>query len=48
MFIFDYVVINDQFEAALTELKSIIVAKRQTLSHQQARYGDTINDLISE
>lgn len=45
---FDYVVINDQFEAALTELKSIIVAKRQTLSRQQARYGDTISDLISE
>lgn len=45
---FDYVVINDQFEAALTELKSIIVAKRQTLDRQQARYGDTISDLISE
>ncbi|WP_296405129.1 guanylate kinase [Psychrobacter sp.] len=45
---FDYVVINDQFEAALTELKSIIVAKRQTLARQQARYGDTIKDLITE
>ena len=45
---FDYVIINDQFEAALSELKSIIVAKRQTLARQQARYADTINDLISE
>ena len=45
---FDYVIINDQFEAALSELKSIIVAKRQTQARQQARYADTINDLISE
>lgn len=45
---FDYVVINDQFEAALTELKSIIVAKRQTLSRQQSRYGETIADLIKD
>lgn len=45
---FDYLVINDQFETALSELKSIIVAKRQTLARQQARYGDTIKDLIQE
>lgn len=45
---FDYVVINDQFETALTELKSIIVAKRQTLTRQQARYNDTIAELLKE
>lgn len=45
---FDYVVINDQFEAALTELKSIIVAKRQTLARQQARYSETIADLMKD
>lgn len=44
---FDYVVINDHFEVALSELKSIIVAKRQTLERQQARYSETIADLTT-
>ncbi len=43
---FEYVVINDQFEAALAELKAIIVAKRQTIERQQIRYGDTITELL--
>lgn len=45
---FDYVVINDHFEAALYELKSIIVAKRQTLARQQDRYQQTISALMSD
>ncbi|PNK60188.1 guanylate kinase [Psychrobacter sp. FDAARGOS_221] len=45
---FDYVVINDHFEAALSELKAIIVAKRQTTERQKARYGETIADLIKD
>lgn len=44
----DYVVINDHFELALAELKAIIVANRQTLKRQQARYSDTIEKLLSE
>lgn len=43
----DYVVINDNFEVALTELKAIIVADRQTLKRQQQRYNRTITNLLS-
>ncbi|WP_230657238.1 guanylate kinase [Psychrobacter sp. I-STPA10] len=45
---FDYVVINDNFDVALTELKSIIIAKRQTLARQQQRHATTISSLLSE
>lgn len=45
---FDYVVINDHFEAALYELKSIIVAKRQTIERQQQRYESTIIGLMND
>lgn len=44
---FDYVIINDSFEVALTELKAIIVADRQTLNRQQQRYQRTITNLLS-
>lgn len=44
---FDYVIINDNFEVALTELKAIIVADRQTLARQQQRYRRTIATLLS-
>lgn len=44
---FDFVIINDNFEVALTELKAIIVADRQTLSRQQQRYHRTITNLLS-
>ena len=44
----DYVVINDNFEVALTELKAIIVADRQTLSRQQSRYQTTIATLLQK
>ena len=43
---FDFVIINDNFEVALTELKAIIVADRQTLSRQQQRYHRTITNLL--
>lgn len=45
---FDYLVINDHFEAALYELKSIIVAKRQTVACQQLRYESTIASLMND
>ncbi len=44
---FDFVVINDNFEVALTELKAIIVADRQTLKRQQQRYQRTISTLLA-
>lgn len=42
----DYVVVNDNFEVALTELKAIIVADRQSLTRQQSRYRRTIAALL--
>ena len=44
----DFVIINDNFEVALTELKAIIVADRQTLRRQQQRYHRTISNLLNE
>ena len=44
---FDYVIINDSFEVALTELKAIIVADRHTLHRQQQRYHRTITNLLN-
>ena len=44
---FDYVIINDSFEVALTDLKAIIVADRQTLHRQQQRYHRTITNLLN-
>ena len=43
----DFVIINDNFEVALTELKAIIVADRQTLARQQQRYHRTISNLLN-
>lgn len=44
---FDFVIINDNFEVALTELKAIIVADRQTLKRQQRRHQRTITTLLA-
>lgn len=44
---FDYVVINDDFEIALSELKAIITANRQKLSKQQHNNADLIASLLS-
>lgn len=43
---FDFVIINDNFEVALTELKAIIVADRQTLSRQQRHHRRIIKALL--
>lgn len=45
---FDYIVINDDFNAAYEELKAIIIANRQTLKKQQSTHGDLINNLITD
>lgn len=45
---FEYVVINDNFEIALAELKSIIISQRLTLDKQQTRHHDKIMALLNE
>ncbi|WII94831.1 guanylate kinase [Moraxella haemolytica] len=45
---FDYVVINDDFNQALTDLQSIITANRLTLAKQQSRHHTLISSLLSQ
>ncbi|GAA5524699.1 guanylate kinase [Microbulbifer aestuariivivens] len=42
----DYLVINDDFQAALRELQSIVVAQRQRLQRQQLRHGPLLQALL--
>ena len=42
----DYLVINDNFDEALAELRAVIAAQRQRLVHQQERYGDLLQALL--
>ncbi len=44
---FDYVVVNDQFDQALAELKSIVTAQRLTRFAQQSRLADTLAGLLA-
>ena len=44
---FDYIVVNDVFEQALLELKSIIIANRLTQDRQQQNLKDLIAALLS-
>lgn len=45
---FDYIVINDNFDVALAELKAIILANRLTLAKQQERHEKRILELLAE
>lgn len=42
----DYLVINDVFETALTELQAIIVAQRLRIERQQATHRELLMDLL--
>lgn len=42
---FDYVIVNDVFEQALLELKSIVVASRCRFVKQMARHGDQMKKI---
>ncbi len=42
-----WIVINDDFEQALTELKSILVAQRLKAPLQQKKYASLLSDLLS-
>ena len=44
---FDYLVINDQFETALTELRAIMIAQRQRRTAQLERHLDLFHILLS-
>jgi len=44
---FDYVVINDVFDNAVQQLKSIFQANRNTLLKQQQKNQDLLNELVS-
>jgi guanylate kinase len=43
----DYLVVNDVFETALLELRSIVVAGRQRLASQQLRHRELLTELLS-
>lgn len=45
---YDYIVINDDFEVALTELKAILAGNRLTLARQQAVYQPLLAALLSD
>lgn len=44
---YDYLIINDDFNTALTELKSIIVATRLNIDQQQHRLSALLSDLLA-
>ena len=44
---YDYVVVNDNFEEALVDLKSIFHSERLKMANQSNRYEDMISDLLS-
>ncbi len=43
---YDYLVVNDEFEQALMELKSIVVCQRLTLEKQQERQAALLKNLL--
>lgn len=43
----DYVIVNDDFQTALAELRAIFVAERLHLDRQQLRHADLLRDLLS-
>ncbi|WGE48962.1 guanylate kinase [Actinobacillus equuli] len=45
---FDYVIVNDDFQTALGELKSILTAERLKLETQTLRHKQLIDQLLSE
>lgn len=45
---FDYLIINDNFDNALAELRAIVIARRHRLEAQQIRHNDTLAQLLNE
>lgn len=44
---FDYLVINNDFETALAELRAILIARRQRMAPQGSRHKSLIADLLA-
>lgn len=44
---FDYLIVNDNFETALADLESIILANRLKYTHQQEKLEALLKDLLS-
>lgn len=44
---FDYLVINDDFDSALSELEAIVIAQRLREQQQSARYEEQIRQLLN-
>ncbi|MFI2811173.1 MULTISPECIES: guanylate kinase [Microbulbifer] len=43
----DYLVINDDFQQALEELRAVVTSQRQRLGRQQERHGDLLQALLN-
>ena len=43
---YDYVVVNDDFDTALCDLETIVIAQRLTLKAQTTRHQTLINELL--
>ncbi len=44
---YDYLIINDDFDNTLEELRSIVVARRHRLEAQQQRHAETLIGLLN-
>jgi guanylate kinase len=45
---FDYLVVNDDFDTALDELRTLFLAQRLRRAPQEARYGAVIRELLAQ
>lgn len=45
---YNYLIINDNFDNTVEELRSIIIARRHRLAAQQIRHADTLKNLLGE
>ena len=45
---YDYLIVNDNFENTVEELRAIIIARRHRLDAQQIRHQDVLQNLLDE
>ncbi|SHI21173.1 guanylate kinase [Ferrimonas marina] len=45
---FDYVIVNEDFDAALADLEGIVKSQRNTLARQAEAYSDMLEDLLAQ
>ncbi len=43
----DYLIVNDDFDQALTEFRAVVLAQRQSLEKQQQKHQNLLQDLLS-